>query len=244
MMNDEIAKHTVIATTTYYRHSKSDQLRAKFAKKMFLNARQSGYTVICYDGGSERNILNRLRKTGAKIYTAKNISRADGIRKAIKNALQTKKHIIALLEPEKFSYIKELHLTAIPIIRKECDVVIPQRKSLKSYPVMQQHTETFINMFWERVTGTQFDVTFGPRTFAAAGADYFLNYRCKEWDILYAPLIHMLKNGFRIKSVPVNFSYPPEQRKIEENSIAFYMKRFHQAEVIIKALTKNSFHIL
>jgi len=237
----EISKNVIIVTTTYYRNSKSDKLRAKFANKMFLNARKFGYAVICYDSGSDKKIISRFRKTGAKIYIDKNISRGEGIRKAIKKALQTKKYIIAWLEPEKFSYIKELHLTAVPILKKECDVVIPHRKSMKSYPVMQQHTEAFINMFWEHITGTHFDVTFGPRTFIASAADYFLNYKCKEWDILYAPVIHMLKNGLKIKSIPVNFSYPPEQKKIEENSTEFYMKRFHQMEVIVKALAKNSF---
>lgn len=232
----------VIATTTSYNPDmESDIYRAGFAKNSIRTATDLGYEVVVVDGGSSDEFLSELEKYSARIYPQTLEGMGSSRRQAIREALTSGREIIAWTEPEKEDYIPEIVKTIQPIIEGSADMIIPRRRSQESYPLAQQHSEKFINIFWRDLTGTDLDTVFGPRTWRREISHYFLDYDGEygdNWDSIFIPLVNAVFDermglGVRVAGVEVNYTHPQKQREIEEHNLEFHRKRIDQINNVI-----------
>ena len=79
----------------------------------------------------------------------------------------------------------------------------------------------------------------GPRFMNRKAAEIMAAYDGEygnNWEILFVPVLHMLKAGLRITSVPVPYEHPEEQRA--EDDEAMRRKRDIQREVLVAAMKK------
>ena len=231
---------TAIATTTFYNpNSKGDTIRAENTIEAIKTANELGYKIIVVDGGSPDELLKNFEKYGATLYPQESKGMGAGRRQAIKEAFNTEREIIAWTEPEKVSYILELVKTVRPILNNSADLVVPKRRSLKSYPLIQQYTELSGNLFFKNLTGYELDMWIGPRTWRRELSDYFLDYNGEygdKWDSIFIPVLNAIANGERVISVNVNYTHPKKQTQIEENNLEFDKKRINQLATLTSAM--------
>ncbi|MBL7100450.1 MAG: hypothetical protein ISS23_00680 [Nanoarchaeota archaeon] len=236
----ELTDKIVIATTTWYNPDlEGDNLRAKITKNSIKRATDLEYQVMIVDGGSSDELLKYFETCGAKVFSQTNKGMGTGRRQVIKEAYNTNREIIAWTEPEKEDYIPEIIKTAVPIIEDIADLVVPKRKSLKSYPLEQQYAEKLGNLFWKELTGYDLDMWSGPRTWKREFSNYFLDYMGEygdKWDSIFIPVIDVILDGKKVLSVEVNYTHPKEQAELEEHDLIFFMKRIEQLTELTKAL--------
>ena len=243
MAQSSLADKVVLVTSTMYDLNKaSDRTRSVIALESIAEAYRRGYEMIIYDSDSPRHLLQMFSEAGARVIASTSKTMGGKRREAIADALKTEKPVIAYFEPEKTSYVPEIEKTAIPILAGEADATIARRRSLKSYPLFQQQAELLGNMFWERITGHELDMWFGPRTFSREAAHYFLDYQGAygdRWEALAIPILDMIAGGKRIQSVLVEYSNPSQQTQIEEHDILFDMKRIEQLHTMAVAIKEH-----
>ncbi|MFH1637021.1 MAG: hypothetical protein ABIB71_01185, partial [Candidatus Woesearchaeota archaeon] len=230
--NHMLASKVAIATTTWYRPDvESDVLRSKLAKKTIRKAIGLGYDVVVVDGGSSEEFLKELEGYGAKVYAEELRGMGKGRRQVLKLAYETGKEIIAWIEPEKDSVIPELFKAVLPIVEGSADLVIPKRRSLETYPLLQQYAENMGNLFWKDLTGHDLDMWIGVRVFKRELVNYFLDYKGEygdEWDSIFIPVMDAIVDGKTVKGVEINYVHPKEQTEIEEHDLQFHRKRLEQ----------------
>lgn len=221
----------IVALTTYYPSlSNSDLCRMKLAEKTINLLAKHEFKTIILDGGSHQNFLKILQKYPIEYYQQKTKSIGQGKREVIQKTLDKQAEIIILMEPEKVDFVKNIKYLASFIEENKADIVIPKRKSLKSYPLIQQHTETICNIYYKKLFNLDVDICFGPVLFKRDVAKYYVNYNGKygdTWDELHIPVLDAYKNKQRVKSVQIEYTHPKEQREQEEHDVNFYKKRIH-----------------
>ncbi len=158
-------------------------------------------------------------------------------RQAIEEAFKTNKEIIIWIEPEKYTFIKEIKKCVESIINHEADMVIPKRKSLATYPLAQQYVEPFANLMWKDVTGLDLDIWSGFKVFKRTLSKYFLDYNGEygdKWESIVIPVIDAIANGERVVGVEIDYVHPIEQTKSEEGNFDFHRKRIEQLNNFLK----------
>lgn len=235
-----VADKLAIATTTCYNpKSESDVIRAGLATNTIERAVEHGYKIVVVDGGSSDEVLREFERRGAAIFIEKTLSMGAGRRWAIQEAYNTGREVVAWMEPEKESYVPEIHKTVIPILKGEADMVIPCRGPLESYPTAQQYAEPLGNSFWEALTGYRLDVWSGPRTWRRELSDYFLRYSGEygdKWDSIFIPVMDAIKDDKKVISVDVKYVHPKSQTDLENADATFHIKRVEQLQNIMRAL--------
>ncbi len=236
----KISNKVVIATCTFYDlNSKSDRCRAELAISTIKKVVSVGYEVMVVDNGSSKKLLKKFEDIGVHIFkqTLKGIG--NGRRQAFREAYKTGGGTIVWMEPEKVSYISQILKTIKPILENRADLVIPKRKSLKSYPTAQQLAEPLGNAFWKELTGKELDMWFGPRVWRRDISQYFLDYKGDygdKWDSTFIPVMNAIHDGKKVISVDVDYVHPKKQRDIEEHDTGFYKKRIEQLNNLFVAL--------
>lgn len=239
---ENLEQITTIATSTFYKAgSANDEMRAELAKRFVREAVRLGYSLVIVDCGSSDELLKNFQSYGQNVhvYLEQKMSLGQSRRHAIKLALELGKSVIATTEPEKVDYIHNISETVKPIIDGSADLVVPSRRSLNSYPVVQQYAEMMGNIFWKELTGNELDMWFGPRTFRKEMSTYFLDYNEEyggKWDSIFIPVMDAIVDGKIVKSVVVDYTHPIEQTSFEEHDLSFHIKRFKQLENLIPAL--------
>ena len=147
----KINQKIAIVTTTLY-ELENLNFRKGFAEKTIKESINEGFKIIIADGNSSDSIKQEFKDLGAEIIRQEK-GLGNGRRQVIRKAYEEGYEAIAWIEPEKYSLVQEIRKTAMPILKGEADLVIPQRKSLLSYPDFQQHAENFGNCFWRTLTG-------------------------------------------------------------------------------------------
>lgn len=251
-----IGDAVAIATTTFYREDNPAHIcRAALAELMIEEAIKLGYEVFDVDGGSDLEFIKKFEKAGAKIIPGEeHYPGAFGIgrRRAKKAAYETSREVIAWTEPEKVPYVSQIVKTALPILENLTDLTLPQRKSLKTYPYLQQLADQLGNAHWKDVTRLLLDVWFGPRTFRGKSKDrfdvakHFLNYDGwsldgkrwygDQWDSIFLPIIDAYMNGARCLSVPIDYEHPRAQTESEEGNPEYNIKRLEQLSNLMPAI--------
>ena len=233
-------EQVAIATTTFYNpDSEISNHRTALAKSTIKNAVGLGYEVIIVDGGSSNEFLKAIEKYGARIVQEKGSGMGRSRRQAIEMAQNTGRKIIAWTEPEKMHYISELEKTVVPLLEDRADLVVAKRNSLDSYPTSQRYAENFGNIVWRELTGKPLDMWFGPRTWKRSFSDYFLKYNGAYgdlWDSIFIPVMDLVFDKKRIKSIEVNYTHPRIQSEFEEGNSDFSAKRLDQLNNLIPAL--------
>ncbi len=229
----------VLATTTWY--DSMENPRLLLALKTIAAAKACDYPIVVVDASSEE-IRQALRGNRGIVYPqverGMGGSRRQAIREAVK--LAGPDGIIVWLEPEKHTFIPLVEDVCRPFITDpDLDLVIPRRKSLESYPPMQQLAEEFGREGFRLATGRALDSWFGPQAFRARVASYYLDYAGPPdlWDSIHVPAAQIIKAGHKVGEVIVDYHHPPEQ--LEEETFLFYQKRISQLAVIAEAFADN-----
>ena len=234
IMKDEISDKIVIATTTLYRSSlENDLVRAEIAKETITNAKELGYKIIVVDGGSSAELLRDFERLGAEVCQQELSGMGNCRRQAFKLAYDSGKEIIVWTEPEKAPFIHQIDKAVKPIIDGSADLVIPKRKSLESYPVVQQYAELLCNTFLRELTGRDLDYCFGPRIWKREFSSYFTEYKGEygdKWEVTLIPIIDAISAGERVASVEIDYVHPRQQTESEEKDLGMFRKRIEQIE--------------
>ena len=231
----------VIATTTLY--GSLEEVRAKLALSTIEKAIENGFQIIVVDSSNDE-IRHSFSMRGAKVLKGTSSGMGINRRYAIREAKQLagENGVIVWTEPEKAPLIPLL--PDIITHLESADMVIPKRKSLKSYPIVQQHSEWLGNRDFLTITGLDLDVFFGPRIFRADASSFFLSYKGEygdEWDSIFIPVLRAIKAGELVIGVEVNYTHPKEQTREEERlEKQFSAKRIRQLVSLIHALRKES----
>ncbi|MDD5145330.1 MAG: hypothetical protein PHF44_00555 [Candidatus Pacebacteria bacterium] len=230
----------VIATTTMYKALQD--VRAKLAIETVKQASELGYEIIVVDN-SPPEIKDIFRKYGAKVAdsaTGMGVGRRIAIQLA--NDLTGTNGVIIWMEPEKAPLVPYLAKLIEPITAGIADLVIPKRRSLSSYPLIQQHFEWLGNEAFRLLTGRVLDAWSGPRIFRPEIAPYFLNYKGEygdQWDSIFIPVLRAIKDGKKVIGVEVNYIHPAEQTAVEDD-FEMYQKRRYQLNTLIEAMEKEA----
>ena len=232
MAPEDISNEVAIATSTLYDlKSESDMIRLNLAKKLIKKAVGSGYEIIVVDRSSEKDIVSDFFKLGARVYKQSEKGMGKGRREVMRYAYKTGRKALMWIEPEKESLVGEIPKLVKPILEDKAEIVVPKRKSLKSYPVVQQYSEPLGNLLFKQLTGRDLDIYSGPKVFSRGCVNYFLDYNGEYgdlWDCIQIPIMNAVFDGKRVLSVEVDYTHPKEQTEIEEGNLDFYKKRIEQ----------------
>jgi len=230
----------VIATSTLYQNLR--EIRARLALKTIETAKIMNIPIIISDSSPNLKIRKAFEEKGAIVFRGP-IEMGPGRRQIIEQALKIsgKKTFIVWMEPEKYPLVPLL--LSIISQAESIDMIIPGRKSLKSYPLSQQYAEPIGNRIFYLLTGLKLDVWFGPRIFVPECASFFLDYQGEygdKWDSIFIPILRAIKAGKKITGIDIDYTHPKEQTVEEEkHEIQFAMKRIQQLNLLTNALVQE-----
>lgn len=241
----------VLCTTTLYKNDEQSRVREKLGLHLLENASRLGIRAIVVDAGSNTAFLEAARSLRG-IHVVEELpgqTMGAGRRQALDEALKVKDASVFLwVEPEKDTLINELSLGDMvqEIKSGRADIVVPRRADQSSMPTFQKWIENRANKrasallpVDEEGEHQALDVWFGPKMFNRENAGYFANYpghNIDHWDATIRPVIDAAKDGKKIASVNVAYSYDPSQRDAEENDRNMKMKRVDQYRQVLAAL--------
>lgn len=246
-MSDISDKVSIVMATRYQTNNESDWVRADLARRTVEKARNLGYEVIIVDGGSKADLLNAFESSGAilKVEPPKEGETTNwGLRRrmAFQIAYERNKPVIVWTEPEKEPFISQIEKVVYPILEGKADISIPRRKSIASYPSIQQDIERFANAYWEKLTGLDLDIWFGPRAWKRDITNYFLDYKGDygdRWEVTFVPILRAIMDGKKVADVKIDYLHPSEQTAIEEDNLDFFKKRAEQLHNVVSAVRQD-----
>jgi hypothetical protein len=235
-----------IFTTTLYKDDPVSRVRENLARKFIENAEKLNIQLVIVDGGSNEYFINYVR---SKPHVELIVEAGVGMGKSRRDALQVAMDKYNTLyyfwvEPEKDDLIRPESLTAmIDGLRKdETDIVVPRRSNKESMPAFQTWIENRANKkanrIMEKMPDETLDLWFGPKMFNRKGAEHFLNYKGQldKWDSIIKPVIEAHRNGQRISSVDVCYTYDESQTSSEKEDREMKRKRIQQYTQILAEL--------
>ena len=238
-LSDEIA---IAMITCYGPNSESDHHRAVLAKDTIGSAIGFGYKIFVVDSGSSDEFLGSIERLGASVHVEKSMNYGEKRRRAIQLATDSEREIVVAMEAEKADFVKEILTTTKLVFDGVADLVVPRRKSIKSYPTAQQLAEPLGNLFWKELTGYDLDIWFGPRVWNRDLSNYFLDYGGEHgdvWDSIFIPVMDAIVDGKRVVGVDVDYRHPQQQTEVEEQDLRFIRKRIIQLENLTDAMQKH-----
>ncbi len=235
---------TVLVTTTFSKSS--DELRFRLALKTCDAAREHGYPLIVVDGSPHESMRDLLREHGATVFKEEGGGMGASRRQTISAGLDTGAEAIIWLEPEKYPIVGELSKCIDALDSQDCDLVVPARESLESYPMYQELSELRANRELGFITGRpDLDLMIGPRVMTPTMANLMLQYTGQaggdNWEILFIPVLWMLqKEEWSIGSRRVNYVHPPEQTAAEVGDEEMNKKRDFQRHSLVASMRREA----
>lgn len=179
----------------------------------------AGAKVLVVDDGSTDNTGHAAREAGASVVrNTRNLGLGRTIRRAYEEALKTDAEIIVQLDADGQYDPAEIPKLIEPIVNGEADMVLGSRLENLRYkmPAMKK----FGNKAFSRVLRalTDADVRDGQTGFRAIRRDVL--ERClpiNEFSYTQEMIIRAAKEGFMIKSVPIQF-----YKRYDEKSRLFH----------------------
>ncbi len=241
----------IIATTTFYKEE--SELRFQLTLEMIRKAKQCGYKVIIVDASQNLPISEKMKEAGAYVFFQNTTTMGASRREAFFHAAEELKSkeglavkIIVWIEPEKIDMIRHIEQVVAPILRKDADVVIPQRTaaSWKSYPQFQQDSEQMGNAVFAQHSGRELDVFFGPVACNLKAAKKVITFDPMEYNGVadtyvpqYLAALAIQEGDLCVDSVFVDFQYPPAQKEQEEKVLTaeFQARRKQQLATVSAA---------
>lgn len=239
----------VVFTSTMYGTDPASNVRVRLALQFLERAKELGIKVVVVEGGStNQEFLQEVtsaRFPNLELVRSQTSAMGPKRREGLKTAMEKFPNASCFLytEPEKPDLISASNIeNMMEALEKGADIVVPERKGgLRNYPRLQTWMENRANKRVNKLTrpGTEkVDMWFGPKMFNRNGALEFLEYnkdgdKLDLWDSVHVPVITADKKDKKIASVPVDFTYPEEQRAMEEGNKEFDKKRLEQYKKIL-----------
>lgn len=245
---NQIAVFTAFQPTAVAKQMAPETLKARLkANREFVkqSVKSGVHVVVVTDSVSHE----ALQGSGSHLVLEKELGMGYTRRLALRVAMDLVggKSSAAFIwtEPEKVSLAKYYEKIAKPVLSGKADIVIPKRKSLRSYPLWQQDWERAGNAMCKAVLGWDVDYFFGPRVLSRRAADIFLSYPGKQevldkWDCIYAPLVDCKKKKLRTSSISIDFVYPAKQSREESRDILMLPRRSKVLDLIISGLVDRA----
>jgi hypothetical protein len=227
------------------------QARINVSKEALLADLEAGYKVVALLEPAMKDNFSLPPNPNLKFVDdidSANTPMGVGRRKVIAQAIKWSSltalapFVIVWREPEK-NLAKFVPDLVRPIQDGDCDIVIPRRKSLKSYPSFSQDWEIVGNLIASTfIGGKPQDYWVGPRAFNIKAAQYFLDYPGEQkglpdlHDSIFCPLIDASLEGLKVSGVEIDFEYPKEQREAEENDTETMKKRMKTMRILLQAM--------
>jgi hypothetical protein len=214
----------------------------EFVKKMM----QAGAVVIVVADRTSKQILEG---SGAHVLETDETRTGQARRIAFSKALECvdekSPHAVVWSESEKFGLAEFLPRLARPVVEDVCDVLIPRRQSLASYPSWQQPWEETANRMCAKILGSDLDYFFGPRVMNARALQKFIDYpgsfaAVDGVDSVYAPLVDCVHARMRFGEVMIDFEYPKGQSQAEEVDLTILPRRTKALHIIVSALYERT----
>lgn len=242
----------VIATPTLYPKG-VDEPRFPFAVRMMENAEHAGHPVCVVDSSRDPRVREAFLHQGALVFPFHGppgnlgAQKRQSVYHATETALRIGASFILMMEPEKFGLIRLIEQWLHPLTLGSADIAIPQRSvgSFRWYPRFQVETEDAVNAAFLEATGLPLDMIMGPVAFRIKTAlGYFLNPSgylgegVEDTYIQHWGAVAAYGHGLKmVGSPPLDFFYPPEQRRQEEGALNDEMlaKRRWQRDTYIAA---------
>lgn len=236
---------TVIATTTF---SKKLCLRARLALETTKKAAQLGLPIVVVDGGSCQELRVGIIEQGAMLVDEKEHGMGPSRRQAIREAagVAGPDGTVLWMEPEKWTLISQVfHLehemenyafAEDAPSSARADIVVPKRRSMASYPPIQQAAELLGNMYFAKATGHALDVWVGPRLIGPRALPYFLDYKGEygdKWDSIFIPIVRAIADGLKVVGCEVGYVHSPGQTAEEEKDPDMDLKRLGQLQSLV-----------
>ena len=231
-----------IVTST--RYLSVGHVRFGLMAQMFEQAAAANIPVFFADSSPEE-VSNAIRQAAGvanhrMIVLDGEVSMGLQRRTIIQDALAHGFNALAWIEPEKYGIISQLP-RCFDLLEQMGGLVVPGRTKagFSTYPLFQQASEQQINHTLARMLGTQtIDYTFGPRVFDPEVASLFLAYDKLPdmWEMFYARLPDILRQGLPITGLPIEFAYPQAQYTAENGNLAMQDRRRAQAEQVVAAV--------
>lgn len=239
-------KNVVIATTTMYKST--DESRFKLVLTTVSKARENGYRIVTVDKSEDKRVRDLLAEKKALVLPPDHPLSTMGAdrRKAFTEAaeLSGPGGVIVWMEPEKHTFVWLIDKVVNRLLKASADLVIPRRRSLKSYSLLQQHSESFGNDAFRIITGRSLDVYFGPQVFRSSMVNYYLDYGGDygdKWDSIQVSVVRMIADGKKIAEIVVDYVHPEEQRTDE--TLEMLERRFAQITILKEAVKQEAIRL-
>lgn len=253
-------KDLAIYTSTLYKEDPISRVRAPLAIKFLENARRLGIKCVVTDSGSNNEFLEAVGQMenvtlvdDSHVKASMGESRRSALEKA--SSLEGVEFFL-YADPEKDDLITQQNIcNMLQILRNnEADIVVPQRKSLESYPPFQAWIEKRANKRATKLAkgyneshevAKHLDLWFGPKMMNLAGSKFFENYnrdkgKLDKWDSIIVPVIEAHNAGLRIGTVEVDYEVDTTRRDSEvshpEIAKSMSRKRLEQYVKILEAV--------
>lgn len=236
----ELFQQVYVATTTY--SNGIGELRTQLALRTIKDlVALTGHPPIVVDASPDLASVAAFEEAGAYIVLQNpNTRMGQSRRQAVRYAMDDGAKIVIWMEPEKYPMVPFLPNLVAPILSDEFDIIIPRRRTLRSYPEHQMLRELQGNHEAGSMTGRpDLDLWVGVRVMNIKAAGLFLNYdgECGDrWESIFIPVVMALREGLRVGSVDVDYVHPPEQTKAETGDPEFDRKRDVQLEVLLASI--------
>lgn len=190
-----MTERIALCTTTFYDKSSGGEVRKKLALAFAAEAREREYPVFVVDGGTGPEFVRELKDHGAQVYAQIEKGLGGSRRQALGEAQHyAREHNIPYVgwsEPEKAPFVKSIGGLIDVLDQSGAELVVPARKSLKTYPPAQQYSEQFANQLhtdagYVDQNGKSVDTFFGPRVWRREASPFFQVFGEREQDVMIA----------------------------------------------------------
>lgn len=237
-----MSAQAVLVTTTFFKSLQD--LRCTLAIETMEAARSRSYPIIVVDGSPDPEVRSIFSVNGATVCQQYLPGMGASRRQAIQAGLDWNggaADIIVWIEPEKYPIVPLLEPLIQVVSLGITDLVIPQRRTLDSYPCYQAASERLANLALGAITGRpDLDLYIGPRVMNREMAKLFLGYDGRygdNWEILFIPVLSALAQSKRVDSRLVDYVHPAEQTEAEATP-EMDRKRDRQRVDIISAMAR------
>lgn len=181
-----------------------------------------------------------LRRVGGQVFDQlPGTSMGAARRQAVEVALRQKAEIIIWMEPEKAPLASFLPELIDQFSATQANLLIPRRRTLRSYPAYQMAKELEGNHEVASLIGrTDLDLWFGPRVMDRRAAELFCSYGGQygdRWESIFIPVMMSLRQGLKVVGHTIDYIHPPEQTAAE-SSPDFDQKRDDQLNSLLAAM--------
>ncbi|MBU0649918.1 hypothetical protein KJ605_02480 [Patescibacteria group bacterium] len=240
-----------------------DSARGNASLETFRRAAENGFNVIMVDGGSSEAYLEAMQKLGVKVFAQQKPGMVQAKREALAESAKLQPKVFVLIQAEKTAVIPYIMQLIDPIAKEGADLVMAgrdQKLFKETYPSFQVTSEETGNKWCNKIArqldvlkaDQEFDWFFGVKAFRNEPELvklFMTRYQKtdKDWaerhgsvdperytNFDFFPVLAAMCSGRKVIGVTVPFSYPPEQKAMEENlSAEFIEKRRQQKESIL-----------